>query len=72
MTHRGYDVFVYHDLSDSTGTTLAIGDDAAKLAAPGKWIVALGPPIHDGKDATIVLGDDPRPMTDVQKLLERR
>lgn len=66
-----YDVFVYRDLSDYTDAPAAVG-----MAWPdpgngdGMHIVAMGRPIHEGKDATIVLAVGARPLEDVQRLLD--
>lgn len=66
-----YDLLVYHDFGDTFDEPLAIGDDAAKIGFPGLRVVALGPAIHEGKDATLVLSHGARPMREVQRLLER-
>jgi hypothetical protein len=75
MTDRvGVDLLVYHDVSAYSGTNFAIGTDAgSELGAPfaGYHIVALGPPIHDGKDATVVLAVGNRPMEEIQALLDK-
>jgi hypothetical protein len=67
-----YDVLVYHDFVDTTrDTPLAVGADAHVGLGfeHGLHVVAVAPPIHEGKDATIVLANHDRPMADVQKRL---
>ena len=57
------DLFTYRDF-DSLDVELDVGDNAAEKLGfefKGLHVVALGPPIHDGKDATVVLGSEHRP-----------
>jgi hypothetical protein len=65
-----FDLFTYREF-DSLDVELAVGDNAAEKLGfefKGQHVVALGPPIHDGKDATIVLASerDPERMTELQ------
>jgi hypothetical protein len=74
---RAIDLLVYHDLTDHTspGVRLEVGASAAAEfgdAFEGLYIAAVGPPIHDSKDVTVVLAHGNRPMPEVQALLERR
>jgi len=65
------DLFTYRDF-DSLGVELEVGDNAAEKLGfefKGLQVVALGPPIHDGKDATVVLASAHRP--DQMKELKR-
>ena len=58
-----FDLFTYREF-DSLDVELDVGDNAAEklgLEFKGLDVVALGPPIHDGNDATIVLGSERRP-----------
>jgi hypothetical protein len=56
------DLFTYRDF-DSLDVELEVGDNAAEKLGfefKGLHVVALGPPIHDGKDATVVLASEHR------------
>jgi poly(3-hydroxybutyrate) depolymerase len=71
-----YDLLIYHDLNDpteSTGSSLpSLGDAAEKWFGPfgeDRHVVALAPPIHRGKNATVVLAHGSRPMPEVQERL---
>jgi hypothetical protein len=61
----GIDLLVYRDLTDPIHEKLpSVGDDAAEWLGEefrGMYVVAVGPPIHEGKDATVVLGAEYRP-----------
>jgi hypothetical protein len=71
-----YDLFVYHDLSDSTPST---GGSVPPVGAPAEqWfgeigrdrhVVAVGRGIHEGR-MTVVLAHGARPMPEVQNLLD--
>ena len=66
-----FDLFTYREF-DSLDVELDLGDNAAEklgLEFKGLDVVALGPPIHDGNDATIVLGSErpPERMTELQR-----
>lgn len=66
-----FDLFTYRDF-DSLDVELDVGDNAAEKLGfefKGLHVVALGPPIHEGKDATIVLGSEHRPerMRELQR-----
>jgi hypothetical protein len=70
----GLDLLVYHDMTAYTDTNLTVGADAGvELGEPfaGYHIVAVGPPIHEGKDRTVVLAFGARPMTEIQALLDK-
>jgi hypothetical protein len=57
------DLFTYRDF-DSLNVRLNVGDNAAeKLGMEFKdlYVVAVGPPIHEGRDKTIVLAAEARP-----------
>jgi hypothetical protein len=56
------DLFIYRDF-DSLGVELDVGDNAAEklgIEFKGLHVVALGPPIHEGRDKTIVLAAEAR------------
>jgi hypothetical protein len=56
------DIFTYHEF-DSLDVELDVGDNAAEKLGfefQDLHVVAIGPPIHDGKDATIVLASEHR------------
>jgi hypothetical protein len=58
-----FDLFIYRDF-DSLDVELDLGDSAAQKLGfefKGLHVVAIGPPIRDGKDATIVLASERRP-----------
>jgi hypothetical protein len=66
------DLFIYRDF-DSLDVELDVGDSAAEKLGfefKGLHVVALGPPIRSGKDATVVLASDGRPerMTELESL----
>ena len=68
------DLLVYHDMTDYTGAKLNRGADAGLEFGPtfaDYHIVAVGPPIHPGKDATVVLAHNTRPMEAIQALLDK-
>jgi hypothetical protein len=59
------DLFIYRDF-DSLGVELDVGDNAAEklgIEFKGLHVVALGPPIHEGRDKTVVLATEARPET---------
>jgi hypothetical protein len=69
-----YDLLVYHDFEDTVNDALAVGEDAGRKLGDtfeGLCVAAVGPPIHDSKDATVVLAHRASPMPDVQAFLER-
>jgi hypothetical protein len=72
----GYDLLVYHDLSDPTATTGGtiprVGDRGERFADIGKerHVVAVGPGIHPGR-VTVVLAHNARPMKEIQAMLDR-
>jgi hypothetical protein len=66
------DLLVYHDFTDTNNNELRVGDSAEPLGYADLHVVAIGPPIHGGKERTIVLGHGARPMQEVQDLLDRR
>jgi hypothetical protein len=57
----GYDLLIYHDFSDTFDTQIQVGDSARVLGFEDLHVVALGPPIHEGKDRTLVLAHGARP-----------
>lgn len=63
--YKLYDVLVYHDLDSfveprkgMNGRELAFGED--------RTVVAIGPPIHEGRAATLILGG----LTEMPKMQE--
>lgn len=57
------DLFTYRDF-DTLDVELSVGDNAAERLGSefkGLHVVALGPPIHEGKDLTVVLASEHRP-----------
>jgi hypothetical protein len=57
------DLLQYRDF-DSIDVDLNVGDNAGeKLGSgfEGLYVVAVGPPLHEGKDATVVLAHEHRP-----------
>jgi hypothetical protein len=67
------DLLVYHDMTDYTGANLTEGADAGKEFGDtfaGYRIVAVGAPINEGKDVTVVLAHGRRPWEEFQALLE--
>lgn len=70
-TMPNYDLLIYRDMTDHVNETPpSVGDRADFLAEPEMYVAAIGPPIHEGKDATIVLKHDHRPDAEIQKLLD--
>jgi hypothetical protein len=67
-----YDLLVYHDFS-SGDVEVAIGDPGSKLGDifAERNVVAVGPPIHKNKDATVVLASSSKPMEEIQERLDR-
>jgi len=66
--YKLYDVLVYHDFDSfvepkkgMNGRDLAFGEDRA--------VVAVGPPIHEGRAATVILGGL-REMPEMEALLD--
>ena len=62
MDHQ-YDLFVYHDFTDTKNDQIEIGDDAGRILAAsfaGLFVTALGPGIHEGR-TTVVLSAERRP-----------
>jgi hypothetical protein len=57
------DLFIYREF-DSLDVEPHTGDNAAEklgMEFKGLHVVALGPPIHEGKDKTVVLAAEARP-----------
>jgi hypothetical protein len=57
------DLFIYRDF-DSLDVELDVGDNAAEklgIEFKGLHVVAFGPPIHEGRDKTVVLAAEARP-----------
>jgi hypothetical protein len=57
------DLFQYRDI-DSVDMQLGVGDSAQEKLGDsfeGLYVVTVGPPIHDGQDATVVLAHEHRP-----------
>ena len=75
MSERvGMDLLVYHDMTDYTGTDLRVGADAGESLGDtfaGYRIVAVGPPIHESKDVTVVLAHSRTEMEALQALLNK-
>jgi hypothetical protein len=75
----GYDLLVYHDLSDPTestgGRVPSIGDNAEEWFGSEigreRHVVAVGPGIHEGRVA-VALAHGKRPMPELQALLDRQ
>jgi hypothetical protein len=73
-----YDLLVYYDLSDSTGSTgglvPSVGDRADEWFGDriggGRYVVAVAPGVHEGR-ITVVLAHGRRPMPELQALLDR-
>jgi len=65
----GYDLLIYHDFTDTFDTPVKVGDSARALGFEDLHVVALGPPLHESKDRTIVLAHGARPMVEFQALL---
>ena len=70
-----FDLFTYRDF-DSLDVELELGDNAAEKLGfefKGLRVVALGPPIRDGKDATVVLASEQRAerMTELKRFFAR-
>ncbi len=59
------DLLVYHDFTDTTDSNLRVGDSAEPLGYADLHVVAIGPPIHGGKERTVVLGHGARAMPEV-------
>lgn len=56
------DVLVYHELDDTVNNRiLAVGEPGSLLGErfADYTVVAVIDPLHEGKDATVVLADDP-------------
>lgn len=68
------DLLVYHDFTDTTSDTPPpIGTHAGDwlgTAYEGLYVVAVAPPVHGGRAATVVLAHSARPMPDMQARLE--
>ncbi len=69
-----YDVIVYHDLS-SLVASVRPGDAARELGdifGEDMFVSGVYPPLHEGKDATVVIsGGSTRPVAGLEKLLAR-
>ena len=70
-----FDLFTYRDF-DSLDVELELGDNAAEKLGfefKGLRVVALGPPIRGGKDATVVLASEQRAerMTELKRFFAR-
>jgi hypothetical protein len=65
-----YDLLIYRDF-DSIDIELHLGTPASAIG-PGEdmHVVAIGPPIHSGKDATVVLAHGSRRMERIQEVLD--
>jgi hypothetical protein len=66
------DLLVYHDFTDTGDAVLRVGESAASLGYPDLHVAAIGPPIHEGKERTVVLAHGARPMPRVQELLRHK
>jgi hypothetical protein len=69
-----YDILIYHDLADtnSDAPAIRVGANGRELGYSDELqVVAVGDPIHGGKDATIVLAHSNGPMPGIQALLDR-
>jgi len=71
------DLLVYHDFTDTVNDRLPrIGESAEEFYGTGfgegLYVAAVGPGIHEGRAATVVLAHGSHPMEDVQKLLDQR
>jgi len=70
------DLFQYRDF-DSVDVQLSVGDSAEEKLGDsfhGLYVVAVGPPVHEGKDATVVLAHERRPeyMQELKAFFGRR
>ncbi len=69
-----YDVIVYHDLS-SLVASVRPGDSARELGdifGEDMFMSGVYPPLHEGKDATVVIsGGASRPVAGLEKLFAR-
>jgi hypothetical protein len=70
------DLFIYRDF-DSLDVEIDVYDNAAEklgIEFKGLHVVALGPPIHEGKDKTVVLASEHRPdrMQEIKRFFAGR
>jgi hypothetical protein len=69
-----YDVIVYHDF-DSREVSVQVGDSAKKLGnifRDDEFVSGIYPPLHEGKDATVVIsGGGDRPVRGLEQVLDR-
>lgn len=67
------DLLRYHDFHHTTGAAINVGDEASAIFGPdfeGLRIVSVGPPIHEGKDMTVVVAHSDRAMERMQEVLD--
>jgi hypothetical protein len=69
--YKLYDLLVYHDLDSYITPELGMTASELGFSEQGH-VVALGPPIHDGRVATAVIAARPGPMPEVQSFLDAR
>lgn len=68
MSDYAWDVLVYHDFSSSERPH--IGEPFPGF--PDEFrVVAVGPPLHDDRTGTVVLGFGGSPMPEIEKLLRK-
>lgn len=67
MSEYAWDVFVYHDFSSSERPQQ--GEPFPGFAEEFR-VVAVGPPLHAGRTATVVLGFGGAPMPEVEAMLK--
>ena len=68
------DLLVYHDMTDYVGADLSLMADAGEQLGDmfaGYRVVAVGGPIHPGKDKTVVLAHRRDTDPDMQALLKK-
>jgi len=69
-----YDLLVYHDFTDTINDRLTSGDDAGEKLGDkfaGMRVVAVGSPVHEGRDATVILAHSNWPMDALQAYADR-
>jgi hypothetical protein len=69
MGDYAWDVLVYHDFSSSERPR--IGEQFPGFPED-HGVVAIGPPIHEARTATVVLAFGARPMPEVERVLRVR
>lgn len=70
-----YDILIYHDLADtnSDAPAIRVGANGTELGYSDELqVVAVGGPIHGGKDATVVLAPHHGAIPEIQQLLDRK